>query len=201
VTAPDGNGVTFGDLPASATWRHHDGREGFESVGLHTEPSGYRLDGHTAGVEKSQVWAARYAITLDERWATRTARIWGRSAAGPRDTRLDADGLGHWTVDGTPMSELEGCLDVDIESSACTNTFPVHRLKLAVGQSAEAPAAYVRAIDLQVERLDQSYTRLDDVLDQQRYEYRAPRFGFRARLVFDESGLLLDYPGIATRTK
>jgi hypothetical protein len=99
------------------------------------------------------------------------------------------------------MPELDGCLDVDLESSACTNTFPVHRLDLAVGQSAEAPAAYVRALGLRVEKLDQNYTRLENDRDQQRYEYRAPRFGFRARLVVDESGLLLAYPGLATRTK
>jgi len=34
---------------------------------------------------------------------------------------------------------------------------------------------------------------------QQRYDYAAPVFGFAARLVYDEAGLVLDYPGIALR--
>jgi hypothetical protein len=31
------------------------------------------------------------------------------------------------------------------------------------------------------------------------YDYGAPAFGFTARLVYDSSGLVLDYPGIARR--
>lgn len=34
---------------------------------------------------------------------------------------------------------------------------------------------------------------------QQRYDYAAPVFGFTDRLVYDESGLVLEYPGIARR--
>jgi hypothetical protein len=58
---------------------------------------------------------------------------------------------------------------VDFESSALTNAFPVHRLELQVGEEADAPAAYVRALDLSVERLDQRYVRLDDDGSRQRY--------------------------------
>jgi uncharacterized protein len=37
--------------------------------------------------------------------------------------------------------------------------FPARRLELAVGRHADAPAAYVRAEDLRVERLEQRYLR------------------------------------------
>ncbi len=166
--------------------------------------SGHRLEGHTAAVEDGQVWAVHYTITLDERWATRAARVVCWSVDGERAMRLDADGAGHWEIDGSPVPELDGCLDVDLESSACTNTIPVRRLTLEVGQSAQAPAAYVRALDLRVERLDQTYSRLDDHgdggdHDRQRYRYRAPTFDFEGLLVYDASGLVLDYPGIASR--
>ena len=67
------------------------------------------------------------------------------------------------------------------------------------GEHAEAPAAYIRALDLGVERLEQRYLRLDDTKGGSRYRYRAPRFDFECELVYDESGLVLDYPGIATR--
>lgn len=75
----------------------------------------------------------------------------------------------------------------------------MHRLGLRVGQSVEAPAAYVRALDLRVERLEQTYMRVDDDGDRQRYLYRSPAFGFEAQLVYDASVLVLDYPGIASR--
>jgi len=77
---------------------------------------------------------------------------------------------------------------------------PVHRLQLGVGQSADAPAAYVRALTLGAERLEQRYTRADDDDDDQpRYDYQAPQFAFSCRLAYDASGLVINYPGIAHR--
>jgi hypothetical protein len=70
---------------------------------------------------------------------------------------------------------------------------------LAVGARADAPAAYVRAADLTVERLDQTYERVADDAGQQRFEYAAPVFDVNCRLVYDQSGLVIDYPGIALR--
>jgi uncharacterized protein len=183
------------DLPAAAAWRHVDALEGFEVLFAHREPNGYRLEGHSTGVEEGELWGIRYDLLVDDRWATRTAVVLGRSTQGAFETRLEGDGDGHWLVDGVPTPGLAGCLDVDLEASACTNCLPVRRLALAVGERAEAPAAYVRAADLRVERLAQSYLRLDSG----RYDYASPDHGFRAVLVYDEHGLVLDYPGIAVR--
>jgi hypothetical protein len=80
-----------------------------------------------------------------------------------------------------------------------TNAFPVHRMSLHLGDKAPAPAAYVRALDLRVERLEQDYVRVNDENGHQQYDYASPAFDFECRLVYDESGLPLDYPGIAVR--
>ena len=186
-------------LPATAAWRHLDARAGFEVLFLHREADGYRFEGHSTAVEDGEMWGIRYHLTVDANWATRTAHIAGRSALGSSEVRLEADGNGLWRVDGRPEPQLDGCLDVDLEASAFTNALPVHRFDLAVGARADAPAAYVRALDLTVERLEQSYTRLDNDGERSRYDYVSPSFGFRAELVYDESGLVLDYPGIAVR--
>ena len=42
-----------------------------------------------------------------------------------------------------------------------TNALPVHRMALPVGTRGDAPAAYVRADGLAVERLEQTYARPD----------------------------------------
>ena len=80
-----------------------------------------------------------------------------------------------------------------------TNALPVRRMGLPVGAQEAAPAAYVRAAGLAVERLEQTYVRATDQASCQRYDYAASAFGFAARLVYDQSGLVLDYPGIAVR--
>ncbi|MFI6511508.1 putative glycolipid-binding domain-containing protein [Streptosporangium sp. NPDC050855] len=94
---------------------------------------------------------------------------------------------------------MDGCLDVGLESSVMTNAFPVHRPGLGPGAAAKAPAAYVRAADLAVERLEQDYLRVADEGSRRCYDYASPAFGFACRLAYDESGLVLDYPGIAVR--
>lgn len=190
--------MPFRELPASAAWQHQEARDGFEVVFLHDD-DGYRLDGDTAAIEDGEAWAVQYVINLTPSWLTRSAWLSGRSAPGAHELTLEADGGGSWRINGVPAPHLDGCLDVDLESSSLTNALPVHRLGLEIGQEADAPAAYVRAVDLSVERLEQRYVRLQDAGNGQRYRYTAPRFGFECELSYDEAGLVLDYPGIATR--
>jgi hypothetical protein len=185
--------------PPTAAWQHRDSRSGFEVVYFHLLADGCRIEGCTTAIEGGQTWAVDYSITLDITWTTRRSRLWGRSASGSRSIVLEADGLGHWRVDGEAAPHLDGCVDVDLESSAMTNALPVHRMDLPVGGRAAAPAAYVRARDFAVERLEQTYARIADQGSHQRYDYTAPIFDFACRLVYDESGLVLDYPGIAVR--
>ena len=187
------------ELPAAAAWRHLGARVGFEVVFLRREGDGYRVEGYATAVEDGEAWGIRYAITLDAGWTTRSAHVVGRSTAGAYEVQVDGDGTGGWRVDGTPAPELDGCMDVDLEASACTNAFPVRRLALGVGDRADAPAAYVRASDGRVERLEQTYVRLPDDGEHSLYDYASPAFDFRAELVYDRFGLVLDYPGIAVR--
>jgi hypothetical protein len=187
------------DLPATAAWRHLDARVGFEVLFLAHKNDRYHLDGHATAVEDGEAWGIRYALTLDSNWATRSAHIVGRSALGEHEIRLESDASGSWRVDGKPMAQLSGCVDIDLEASACTNALPVNRLKLEVGQAVDTPAVYVRARALQIERLEQRYQRLPNAGERARYAYLAPRFDFRAVLVYDQHGLVLDYPGIAVR--
>jgi uncharacterized protein len=185
--------------PATAAWRHLGARSGFEVLFVRSDGDGYRFSGHSTAVEEEQAWAVHYALTVDARWLTRAAHVVGWAATGERERRLEADGAGGWWIDGTPAPQLAGCVDVDLEASVFTNTLPARRLGLAVGEQAEAPAVYVRALDLGVQWLEQRYTRLPDDEPHLRYGYAAPQFDYRDVLVYDQFGFVLDYPGIAAR--
>jgi uncharacterized protein len=191
--------MPFAAPPPFAAWQHRDARDGFEVVFIHPDDDGYRIEGDTAALEDGEVWTVRYVVNVDRAWVTRSAFVARQSASGWQRLVLEADDAGGWLVNGSPAPNLEGCADVDLESSAVTNALPVHRLDLDVGRAAAAPAAFVRVLDLQVERLEQRYVRLEDDASHQRYHYAAPRFGVECQLTYDEFGLILDYPGIATR--
>ncbi len=186
-------------FPAAAAWRHLDSRDGFEALFAVRAVGGWRLEGWSVAVEDGAAWGVRYAIALDDAGLTREARVECRHEGGSASVTIEGDGRGGWTVDGVAAPRLGGCLDVDLEASAFTNAFPVRRLALAPGEGAEAPAAWVRAPGLAVERLEQRYARVADDDGRARYEYAAPGLGFAAVLAYDADGLVLDYPGIAVR--
>ncbi|MBT2516723.1 putative glycolipid-binding domain-containing protein [Streptomyces sp. ISL-90] len=209
--------MVFAPLPTTAAWRHDIARDGFEVAYFPVDGAGARLMGCTTAVEEGATAAVSYDLIVDADWVTRRAKVALQSESGARQRLLESDGHARWRVDGEPAPWLDGCLDVDLESSAMTNTLPVHRMRLGVGDRADAPAAYVRMFDLGVERLEQGYRRIADAVAAadsdavagsheprptragQRYEYRSLAFDFKCVLVFDESGLVLDYPGIAVR--
>ena len=95
--------------PEFAAWRHVGSRDGFEVVFLGER----HFAGHVAGVEEGEPYGVRYEISLDERWHTRRAHVWGRSRSGAYTVELEADGEGHWVVDGLARPELDGIFDVD----------------------------------------------------------------------------------------
>jgi hypothetical protein len=191
--------MTLQELPTSAAWRHKGARSGFECSFLSWPGDVCVLQGHTAAIERSTAWAVHYRVSVDHQWRTRRARVRSQTAIGSYEVVLEADGEGRWLVDGQRRAELDGCIDVDLESSVCTNTLPIHRLGLVVGEPTDVPAAYVRASDVRVERLEQRYLWLGDTATGSQCEYEAPALEFRARLSYDHAGLVLNYPGLARR--
>jgi hypothetical protein len=197
---PDWRFVTFEQPPSSACWTHQGLRLGFEVAYFTTKGGTTRAEGTTTGLQDGETWIVSYILVIDESWRTRMARVSSRTASGQIQRLLESDGNGHWSVDGQPSTNLDGCLDVDLESSALTNALPVHRLHLDVGERADAPAAYVRAATLSVDRLEQSYRRVYSAAPAQQFDYEAPTFDFRCRLQYDEAGFVVTYPGIASRS-
>jgi hypothetical protein len=173
-------------MPSPTAFRHLGVRDGFEVAWV--LPTG-KLRGGSTFIEDGAGHHIAYEVTLAPDGSTRDATI--RSLDR---TVVLARARGTWTVDDVERSDLADCPDIDLESSAVTNALPIARLSLAVGESGRALAAWVRA-DLKIQRLEQTYTRLDE----RRYDYVSHYDGFRAVLEYGDDGLVLDYPGIAAR--
>lgn len=105
----------------------------------------------------------------------------------PYVVSLVVDGAGHWSRDGEQLQAFDNCVDVDLEWSPSTNTLPIRRLGLALGESRAVTAAWVRFPSLEVQHLEQSYERVDE----RRYRYRCGRF--TADLAVDDDGMVRQY--------
>jgi hypothetical protein len=191
-------------MPGVSAWTHSGVRAGFEVLFVERVADGHVLRGHTTAVEGPEAWSVGYRIEVDRQWCTRRAEVRGVSAAGELRTTLDRTGQGagaRWLVDGVLRPDLDGCHDVDLESSAVTNTLPVHRIDAVPGQAHAVPAAFVRAGGLTVGRLEQEYRLRDRTAAAITFDYVSSTFDFACELTYDAAGLVLEYPGIAVRER
>jgi uncharacterized protein len=174
-------------------WRRLDVR-GREDARVEHTASGWRLSGELEVVEGDFEGRLRYAIECDPEWRTRSALVEAESGSASMRFALAADGAGQWTRDGAPLLELSGALDVDLGFTPMTNTLPIRRLGLALGQSAPVRSAWLRFPELRLEALEQTYTREAE----QVFRYHALVDGepFVARLDTDVFGRVVRYEGL-----
>jgi hypothetical protein len=135
-------------------------------------------DGEPARVE--------YRVEADAGWSTRRARLRIDAATWTRAIELERDGE-RWRVDGGHDPALDGCTDVDLRITPATNTLPIRRLALEVGERGRIACAWVGFPGLEVARSEQLYERLGDDA------YRYSSNGFAADLRVAGSGVVLAY--------
>jgi hypothetical protein len=137
---------------------------------------------------------ARYEVICDQAWVTRALAVDLRGPEGDRSLRLTAED-GRWYDVGVKREVVRGCVDVDLGWSPSTNTLPIRRFDLAVGETRAMTAAWVRFPELTLEPLPQEYRRLAE----RRYRYSSAGGRFVAELEVDEQGLVTTYGQIWAR--
>lgn len=140
-----------------------------------------------------------YRLVWDESWRLREADLAVVTERATRSLSLRTDGQRHWRYgDGRAAVDLDGCSDIDIWPTPFTNSFPIRREPMAVGERREFKMAWIRAPELTVHAQPQAYTRLAERL----YLFESlDGSGFKAELPVDEVGIVLDYPDLFTRVR
>jgi uncharacterized protein len=164
-------------------------------VAIGTSPMPYRLD---------------YRFESRSRFITKLMEVVVRGQGWRRSLLLERDKLGEWDASWEThgeallppptgdMDELSGALDCDLGLSPLTNTMPVLRHDLLHGGGpVDFLMAWISVPDLSVIPSRQRYTpvRSDELISVVRYESG----DFAADIVFDEDGLVLEYPGLGHR--
>lgn len=178
---------------ARMRWRRVD-VPGREEARVERVAAGWRLSGSLEVEDEGVAATLRYAVELDAAWRTRSALIEGTANGEPVRFALASDGAGNWSRDGVPLPALAGAADVDLGFTPATNTLPIRRLALAVGETRAVRSAWLRFPELRMEPLEQTYTREAEHVF--RYHALVDGQAFEARLDTDAFGRVLRYEGL-----
>lgn len=151
---------------------------------------GWRLHGIVLAMPGELAMRIDYEVDVDFAWRTRQVSVALEFGDRRERAQLTCDPQARWTRDGIHLPALDSCVDVDLSVTPSTNTLPIRRLGLAIGESSAVTAAWVRFPEFTIERLDQVYTRTG----QRRYRYESGGGAFTAELEVDAAGVVLNYP-------
>lgn len=173
---------------ATILWRRTD-RPGHEAARIVQGTAGWRLAGTAVFEHEGEACRLDYRVACDREWRTVSTRVAGWIGDRAIDVEISVDAAGRWTMNGSERREVEGCVDVDLNFSPSTNTLPIRRLNLAVGESAEVRAAWLRFPSFELEPLEQTYRRTDE----ETYRYESAGGSFAADLRANAAGLVTEY--------
>lgn len=150
-----------------------------------------------AFTEEGVPFRLAYSLRWDARGHLLEAKLNALLGSETRHLWLKSDGEGHWRRDDwEDLPALSGCIDIDIWPTPLTNSFPIWRSQLRIGERREFLMAWVSAPELTVKAKPQAYTRLQEHL----YLFESlDGSAFRAELTVDEEGFVINYPDLFCR--
>jgi uncharacterized protein len=174
---------------------------GLEHLRLTEDNNGYYASSVVIGMKYGKPFSARYSVRCDADWRVREVIVQLlHPDTGGKSLELLAEDEGHWRLfPDQRLEALDGCIDVDITATPFTNTLPIRRLMLGVGQSAELLVAYIALPEMDITPVRQRYTCLETSAYGGLYRYEGLTSGFTREIRVDADGLVIDYPGLFQR--
>jgi hypothetical protein len=170
-------------------WQPADG-DGLEHLEVDMRSDGITAESVLAG----EGFGAAYRIECDPAWNVTRVVV---TRMGGATLELISDAEGRWTDgNGSPRDDLAGCIDIDISATPFTNTLPIRRLKLAVGERRVIRVVYIALPELTAARVEQAYTCIEQ---DRRYRYEGITSRYTAELPVGADGFVIDYPGLFRR--
>ena len=154
--------------------------------------SGWILEGTLVRRFKEGTSLVTYHIETDSVWRTKKVGIQQVLQGKRRGLELMVRGS-KWYRGGKEVTSVRGCIDVDLEASPVTNSLPIRRGRMKIGQKVDLTAAWIRFPSLKLVPFRQGYEKLGP----REYRYRSAS-GFTADLDVDDFGLVSRYGGFWT---
>ena len=197
----------------TVTWLGTDDPQRADTATINLEPE--RLSAH--GASRTADYAASWSLTTTGNWFTENLTVSVHGQGWSRYLVLDRATDGSWRaatkVSGdTDLPEpgivdpasLTGAVDCDLGLCPATNTMPILRLGLVhdAEAAAELTVAWVEMPSLRVLGRQQIYSgsrAYDDGTGTAAVTFNSGDFS--AEIVVDSDGIVVDYPGLATRRR
>lgn len=139
-----------------------------------------------------------YEIICDKHWKTRSVKI--NQQTSDNKNRyialiIDRDQIWRKNIrelssdSSTNLDFASGIHDVDLQVTPATNTLPINRLGLKMGESREIDVVWIGFPALTVDRQGQKYSRNGE----RNYTFEIPSTGFKAQLAVDKLGFVINY--------
>jgi uncharacterized protein len=177
----------------SVFWKRSD-EYSLEYCTLSKDEKSWQLSGTLILIARDEPLKVDYSATCDTHWETREAEVSvSRREGSARTMKIRVDLSRRWWVQGREQGELRDCVDLDIGLTPSTNTIPIRRLNLAVGESKELGVSWIKFPEFRADRARQKYTRVTEK------EYKYESGTFAANLLVDDLGLVVSYGNIWTR--
>ena len=170
-------------------WRGID-RAGHDYCSVHDEGDFRFLSGVAVFVHEHQSCRLEYVVKCDSAWNTLLAKVSGWVGDKPIDVEITTTSDHRWFLNGAEQPSVAGCIDVDLNFTPATNLLPIRRLNLPLGQEANVSAAWLRFPEFELERLEQTYSRVDE----HTYHYESGGGDFVTELTVNQFGFVTRYP-------
>ncbi|HTF82362.1 MAG TPA: putative glycolipid-binding domain-containing protein [Cytophagales bacterium] len=141
-------------------------------------------------------YRVEYLIKTNLHWETQSVELYSWHQDRVQHFRLDSDTLGNWMSPEANVTKFQGCIDIDIPLTPFTNSLPINRLNMTVGEAHVIKVLYFDVLEGAITTVNQKYTRTS----QNTYHYENIPCDFEATIEVDASGLVTDYPFLFVRT-
>lgn len=174
------------------TWDGIENRT-LEKCLVKTSAEGYEVVSEIKGTIDAKPVELRYRILLDDKWSVK--EFYAENCLSSNNFKIHylQANPGQWIDEnGLSLPQFNDCIDIDIFPTPFTNSLPLKRTPLHIGESAEFKMLWVDLID-GVSRCDlQRYKRLDN----NTYRFTSLDTGFTADIDFTEDLFVQHYPGL-----
>lgn len=157
--------------------------------------SGYVIDSAIVGSYRGKLYSVEYEITTNTSWETLSIKASCRHNNKVKQYAFFREANGHWKTTDSTLSQFNGCKDIDIPVTPFTNTLPIRRLNLSVGETSDIRVIYFDLLNEKISAVDQRYTKLSKTI----YHYENIPNDFEADIEVDEHGLVVFYPSLFER--